>query len=436
VGVAVQRFVAVLRGGASVRGIATLFWTALAVYSAVGIAALAIVYAAAPWFMGLFDVPAALEDDGVTMLRLVGVAILLALLASMTGNIQQGLEQFPAFALSAVAGVAAFLAGVAVLVPSEGLVGLGYAAIGQQVVVVVLRLAGIAAFTLAHRPRLLARGDARQLVSFAVQMQMSALSTLVNNQTDKVVVGLIAPVTTVGQVGIGSQVAEAGRVVAGAAINPIVSRMSVVHGEKDAPRLTALYERAHRLWTITVVGGIVLGVASLYPLVAAWLGEGHGDAALFGALLSTAFGINLLTGVPFAYLRAVGRPQLEARYGLTVIALNLVFTIALAITTGPVGVVAATTAAYALGTGWFFQRLGRIAPELPPGTLAQAARALPVAAPLGAVSLGFGIAMIELLPAGIALVPVAAITTGCFVLYMSWMTGVRPSAAVARELVG
>lgn len=435
-GVALQRFVAVLHGSRSSRGIATMFWSALAVYAAIGLTLFAVIYAAAPWFIGIFDVPGHLQEDSVTMLRLVGAAIVLALLASLTGNVQQGIEQFPAFAISAVAGVVAFLVALAVAVPAEGVVGLGYAAIAQQLVVVLVRLPSIRAVTIAHRPRLLSRAEARQLASFALQMQMSSLSTLVNNQTDKVVVGLIAPITTVGQVGIGSQVAEAGRMVSGAALNPIVSRMSVVHGEGDSSTLAALYERAHRLWVTVVVGGIVVGTASLYPLIDAWLGDGHGEAALFGALLSTAFGISLLTGVPLAYLRAVGRPRLEARYGLLVIALNLVCTIGLALTTGPVGVVAATTIAYAVGTGWFFQRLQHVAPELPSGTLTQAARAVPVAALLGVVSLGAGVLFSELLPTGVALVPVGALTAACFVLYLAQVTGVRPSMSVARELVG
>ena len=48
-------------------------------------------------------------------------------------------------------------------------------------------------------------------LSFALRLQMTVLSILVNTQTDKLVVGAVATPATLGQLGIGSQVAEAGR---------------------------------------------------------------------------------------------------------------------------------------------------------------------------------------------------------------------------------
>ena len=434
-GSAIQRFVAVRFGAGSLRGVAQVFWTTLALYAAVGVVLLGLVYALAPWFVGLFDIPERLEGEAIAMFRIMGLAIALALIVSMLGNVQQGLERFPAFAVSAMAGVVVFLAGVAVLVPAHGLVGLAWAVVAQQVAAALARGWNVRAATVAVRPQLMGAGDARRLASFAVQMQMSSLATVVNSQTDKVVVGLIAPIATVGHVGIGSQVAEAGRAVGGAALTPLSARMAVVHGGGDERELMTLYQRMNTLWTRTMLGATALGAAAVYPLIAAWLGGGHGEAALFGGLLVVAFGTALAPAIPLNYLRAVGRPQLEAHYGLVVIALNAVLTVTLALTVGAVGAVAATAAAYVLGVAWVYRRLREVAPELPAGAAATALRAAPAAAVTSALALGFGVAMIELLPPGLSLVPVGLAAGAAFVAYMSWATGVRPTPANARALL-
>ena len=108
-----------------------------------------------------------------------------------------------------------------------------------------------------------------------------------------------------------------------------------------------------------MIGGTVLGVFVLYPLVAGWLGDGHGEAVVFGAVLIVAYGVGLLTGTPVAYLRALGNPSLEARMGAVLIACNVVLTIALGVAVGAVGVVVATAVAHLIATGWFFRRFHR-----------------------------------------------------------------------------
>jgi O-antigen/teichoic acid export membrane protein len=184
-----------------------------------------------------------------------------------------------------------------------------------------------------------------------------------------------------------------------------------------------------------VLGATAVGLASLYPLVESWLGPGHGEAALLGGFLMFAFGVNLLTGVTTSYLRAVGRPSLEARYGLLVIGLNLLFTIPLGVAAGSVGVVAATACAYTAGTVWFFKRARRIAPVRPEASLGNVPRLVVVMLLCAAGALGWGLAMTALLPSPLALVPVALGIGVALVAFMSATTGVRPTPANARALL-
>ena len=343
IGPAVQRFVAVARAEDAGGVIARLAWTSLALYLVLGVAVLGALQAAAGPLVDVFDVPTRLADDARTMFRLIGVAVLLALLVTALGNVMQGLERFGSYAVTTAIAAVLFLVAVAVLLGrDEGLVGLAWAAMLQQAAMLAGRACALRDVLFGTRPGLISRPQAREIASFSLRLQASVLSLLVNTQTDKVVVGLVAPATTLGLVAIGSQVAEAGRVVLGAALTPMISRLSAAHGLGRAKARDALFERLNRLWVRVVAGGTVIGAAMLAPLLAGWLGEGYGDAAVYGAVLVTAYGIGLIPSVVFAYLRAVGRPGLEARYGLTIIGLNVALTIPLGLAGGAVGVVVAT----------------------------------------------------------------------------------------------
>jgi len=340
------------------------------------------------------------------------------------------------YSASSAISLVAFVAALLVLLPAEGLPGIAYAALCQQVVLILVRATGVRDVLVGSRPALMAVSEARRLISFSAQMQMSAMSTYANTQTDKLVVGLIAPVATVGQLGIGSQVAEAGRAVSGAALSPMVARLSRLFGSGDEEGLRQIYTRLERLWTLTVLGATAIATASMYPLIAGWLGPGYGEAALLGGFLVVAFGVNLLTGVDTAYLRARGKPGLEARYGVMLTAVNLVLTVALGVIAGARGVVIATALAYLLATAWFFARLGPLIPERGWPLAGMEVRVAVALVVVTAAVLGWGITMVELLPPGVALVPIGLGMSAALTAFMSMTTRVRPTIANARALIG
>jgi len=435
-GPAVQRFVAVAAGAGRTDGVARILWSTLALYSLGGLVAAGLCALLAPALTNLLDVPRPLREDATAMFRLIGLVIVAALLVSALGNVQQGLERFRSYAVSAVAGSIVYLGLIVVLLDAGlGLPGLAYAAAGQQAAMLAVRVIVLRDVLGARRPGALAPSERRSILSFALRLQVAVLSILINTQTDKLVVGAVSTPATLGLVGIGSQIAEAGRMVGGAALSPLISRLSATHGEAEPGALEALFTRLHRLWLLVITGATVIGAASLYPLIAAWLGDGHGRAALYGGFLVFAYGLNLLTGTGVAYLRAVGRPGLESRYGVVLIAANVALTIIFGLAFGAVGVVAATALAYAAGTAWFFVRLERAAPELAGTALLPSPRAAAIALVAGAAALGWGLLMIELLPAGVALVPVAVGAAAALFAYGSWVTGSKISPQTLRALL-
>jgi O-antigen/teichoic acid export membrane protein len=340
--------------------------------------------------------------------------------------------------VSAGAGALAFLAAIVALAHAEGLPGLAIAAcIGQGTTFLVRAFAVRSAF--AGAPRLAARAQVRALVGFSARLQVTVFSELVNWQSDKLVVGLIAPAATVGQLGIGAQFADGGRLLAGAALSPVQSAFANEAGGGDAAGLKQRFAELHRLWVLGVLGAGVIGAASLPPLIEAWLGPGYGEAALLGAFLVLGSAAGLSTGTGVAYMRAIGRPGLEARMGPLIVAANLALTVPLAFAAGARGVVIGTFGAYVIGASWFFSQLRHHVPASPVRGVRDAIGATAGALLAGGASLGFGLAAAALLPIRVSLPVVAAGAAIALVAYAAVvleLTPTRPALRPARRARG
>ena len=437
-GPAAQRFVAVAHGQGELRPAARIMWTTLALYVAVGILVSAVLVVAADDIVGVFDIPRRLQGDARDLIRLVGPALTVGLAATAVGNVQAGLERFVAFAAATIAGSAVYLGLVVAFVATgANLFQLGLTVVGQQLVMLVVRLVSVRDVVFSGRPAIVSREEWSGLWRFSAKLQVSVLSLIVNNQSDKVVAGLVAPASTVGQLGIATQVAEAMRALGAAALMPMISRLASISGAGDQMSLHATFRRLNTLWLLGLIGAGAIAVASVYPVLSGWLGSGYDDAVLFAEFLSAAAVVGLLGGTRFAYLRATNQIGLEARLGLVVVGLNVVFTIPLAIALGATGVVAGTLAANVLGLAWFVVRFNDVAPPTPPLPIAVLARAGATAAVMGAAALAWGILVVALLPAGFALLPVLAGSAAALLAYVGAMTRRRPTpAAVSAWLEG
>ena len=232
---------------------------------------------------------------------------------------------------------------------------------------------------------------------------MTVLSELINWQSDKLVVGLVAPAATVGQLGIGAQFADGGRLLSGAALSPVQSSFAIAAGAGDEEGLRRRFAELHRLWVLGVLGAAVIGAASLLPLIEAWLGSGFGEAALLGVFLVLGSAAGLSTGTGVAYMRAIGRPGLEARMGPLIVVANLALTVPLALAAGARGVVIGTLGAYLIGAGWFFSQLRYHVPASPFHSPVEIVKVVLLALVAGGISLGLGLEAVASLPTVVSL---------------------------------
>lgn len=380
----VQRLAALAAGAGDKDRLRRVFWTAVVVYVGIGTVAAVLGTVLAEPFVALFSFPVRLRPDAVEMVRILGVTAGVGLVLSSMFNFLQGLGRFAVAAVANV-GQSALYVGIAAvwLTPRGGVVFLSEALLIGTVAALVVSLIALGDVICIGLPRLLRPHEIREVVKFAVVLQVVPVALLINNQSDRVVIGIVAPAATVAEFAIGAQVAMAMRTALASALSPLFTDFATAIGAgTDPEEIRERFVALQRFWATLVIGVSGLTCAALGAILNTWLERPTGAAALFGVLTIIAFGINLLSGPATSYLRAAGTPGLEARYSVWTIAFNVVFTIACGLTLGAVGVVIGTLVAYAVATGQFFLRLRRLMPwaidELP----YRCARAGLIAAPL------------------------------------------------------
>jgi O-antigen/teichoic acid export membrane protein len=115
----------------------------------------------------------------------------------------------------------------------------------------------------------------------------------------------------------------------------------------------------------------VVAVTAIGFTVPVWLGDGYVLSGLTAAILLTGFIIHVgFTGMRTCYVRAIGRPGLEARYSTAWTICNAFFTVPLALMAGMLGVVGATAGTGVLASVYFVglcRRRERLPVILPDG---------------------------------------------------------------------
>jgi O-antigen/teichoic acid export membrane protein len=334
-------------------------------FALIGLGLTLAVFPLAPALVGLLDVPARLNGDAVFMLRWLPPLAALALMADSTAALLQGNGQFSPLAATMVASSATFVVAVVVLVQPGALRGLIIATALRYVVVVAASLVFAARHVSIRRPLLPSRATTRELWRFASRMQLSALTGLVNVQLDGLVIAAVLPIRYVGLYSIGMQAASAARSLPLYAFAPMLMRLTTIFRKEGRDATAAEFERLERRWLPIVLGYGVVAVAAIGFSVPVWLGDRYALSGVVAAVLLAGYMVHVgLTGMRTCYVRAVGRPGLEAWYSFVWTIGNAVFTIPLALLAGVIGVVSVTAVTGAVASVYFVA-LCRLKERLP-----------------------------------------------------------------------
>jgi O-antigen/teichoic acid export membrane protein len=185
-------------------------------------------------------------------------------------------------------------------------------------------------------------------------------------QTDSLFVAAFLPIEQLGYLAIASQVASGIRSLPMFALAPLLSRVTQVFGERGFARATRFASSRNRIWVVLISTYSTIAAATIGFGVRAWAGD-YPAAEAAAVILTVGNGLNLMTGVATVYCRSVGRPGIEARYGLALVIGNLALSGPCTYFGGLMGAVWSTAAVQLIGIIYFHRVLRRTVPTFDQG---------------------------------------------------------------------
>lgn len=263
----------------------------------------------------------------------------------------------------------------------------------------------------------------KSLLAFGGWIQINRLSNQINNETDRILIGLYVNASVAGVYQLGNKLAQLTRrfpLNFSSALLPVFSVWEAQHESQDLIR--AHYVDASRYLALATfyLAGLLAAASSLFMYF--WLGHRYTHFFLIVGLLLITYSVNNLTGIGTTYLRGVGRPRLESYYAIVGSVLKLGLSLALAPEYGLLGILLGTVIGTVMGSLYFlwlffrvlhitwWQGLGRWLLSLLPATLL----ALTVVHQVSQWALSLGTSR------GITFLSLAAMT-GLYTIFFAWL---------------
>ena len=200
---------------------------------------------------------------------------------------------------------------------------------------------------------------AREIVSFSIKSQIHWLSSLVNQQTDKIIIAALIDVRAAAVYDIGARVAGAVKAVALLSISAMVPTATAEITKRGREIIPDWYRRYTRIVVGLTFPLFVLTYITAPYLLVAWLGQIPGEGVLVIVVLVLAYLINVTNEVGMTTSTADGRPGFVALNSSIIAGLNVAFTLALAPWLGFHGVLFGTFLAITVGSVLFIVRFHR-----------------------------------------------------------------------------
>jgi O-antigen/teichoic acid export membrane protein len=258
----------------------------------IGILLVLLAVAAYPLLWLLFD--QVFSGSGLTGARaLLPYALICLVLNAMAGVFQSGLDGCQRYDLRAVliiTGQVLFLLCALVLVPIYGLIGLAWAQIGQETVLLVggwllLRysIPGLPWFPMRWR-----KCSFREMLGYGLQFQIAVIAAMCLDPVTKVLLGKYGGLDAAGYYHMASQLVAKARALTAAA-NRVVVPVAAGTNEHAPHRLTTLYQTNMRFVSVLVFPLYAL-VAAWVPLISElWIGRYEPQFTFFALILVVAW---------------------------------------------------------------------------------------------------------------------------------------------------
>ena len=198
------------------------------------------------------------------------------------------------------------------------------------------------------------------LLKYGVTIQIIAISEVINEQIDKIFLGVFRSIFFVGMYEIGAKIANVANSLAAVVLNilvPVTSQLNAV-GQKEEIR--KLYIRGTRLIALMIAPITTIVVFHAEPLVRLWMGkEGFEPAATAARFLIAGFGIYLIGGVGRLMSRGIGIPKYEMQGGILISIINVILSYFMIRQWGLHGAVIASLISLIIGSMFFVVKFNK-----------------------------------------------------------------------------
>jgi O-antigen/teichoic acid export membrane protein len=362
-----QRYFSIYAGRNDNRATGRLFLSLSMAVLGLGAIMATILTVAAPVLIGFFRVPVALRADGEFILRVLGIVIALELLRGVFAGIINARQRFSVTSGTTITQYLIYTGIViATLRYHWGLHGIALALLAQAAVSTAIL--GLAASRYLARSdlRFMPRREITEFLRYSSRAQVSGLSDLINLQSDSLIVGGFINLSSVALYNSGRNFATQMRSLPWNAIAPAATSLGHTYGEQGAEAVLVQFRRLQRLWVQACSGWIAVGAAAAYFGVTRWLPAGYRLAGVVAVVLLIGYAFRLWAGMMTVFCQTTGHPELEARYGVVSVVVNLVLTLALVVPFGVLGVVAATALGQLVGSIYLLRVVrSRLSADIP-----------------------------------------------------------------------
>ena len=297
--------------------LAAVAWTTLAVQLAFGgVAALALALAARPLAHNVLQVPAALEPHVVQAFIWLAIAVPFVVLGAALRGLLEALQRFDLVNLVRAPATAANYAA-----PAIGAL-LGWSVDGMVALVALTRVLmsmaygwqAVRAVPDLMQPRLM-HGDLKRIIAFGGWTSISGTVSPLLITLDRFFLGAFASVAAVGYFTAPYELAARMLILPASLVATLLPAFSALDARGQSEQARALAARATRRLFFVLGPVVALLILTAPFILGVWVGEEYAVRSSTALrILAVGVLINALAHVPDTLLRAVGRPDLPAKF--------------------------------------------------------------------------------------------------------------------------
>lgn len=351
---AALRFFAIYAGSGNKKGTTRLLVTASALMTALGVVFAAAGLLLTPMLLTFFKVSPELKSEADFFLRTMIIIIAVLMVRNIFQSLLFAHNKFKLAAIANLLGYVIYWIGMILSIEfGWGLFGAAWTFVAQQVLISVIMVVACLPMLVRAGIGWMPKAELFELFGFAWRAQVAGMVAVVTPQKDQLVAGKMLSAQESGPYGQGANFALQLRMIPLTAMEPIQSSIGRSVGERGAEASRELGNKLQRIWVALVAGWLALGLPATYYGVRVWLPEGYAVISSDVAALSfVGVCATLLPIVLTAWCNTCGHPQVELRFTMVGLILNIAISIALAFPFGIMGVVMGTMFSQIMAAIW------------------------------------------------------------------------------------